>query len=106
MLWEGAVKYDIGEQLQGTGKVLLQEGRIHDCLLLVGEGVKVASHILHTVEDVPGTAFLGTLEEHVLHEMRPASLLGALVARAGINGISTIGHSRGRRGVYDTQSVG
>ena len=106
MLREGAVEDDVGEQFECACKVLLQEGRVHHRLLLVGEGVKVAPDILHAVEYVPGAASRGTLEQHVLHEVGQPGLVGLLVTRACINGITAIDHRRGRWGMDDAQTVG
>ena len=105
LLREGAVEDDVGEQLQGTREILLQEGRVHHRLLLVGEGIEVAPHILHAVQYVPRAALRGTLEQHVLHEMGQARLVGLLVASAGIDGIAAVDHRCGRRGVDDAQAV-
>ena len=106
VLGKGAVEDDVGEQLEGTRKVLLQECRVHHRLLLIGIGIEVATHILHAVQDVPGTALCRTLEEHMLHEMSETCLVGLLLARTCIDGVATVGYLGGRRCVYDAQTIG
>ena len=106
VLGVGAVEDNVSEQFEGARKILLQEGRVDDRLLLVGIGIEVATDILHAVEYVPSATLCGALEEHVLDEVGQTSLVGLLVARAAIDGIATIDHRSGRRVVYDAQTIG
>ena len=102
----GAAEDDVGEQLQCSCKVLLEECRVDDRLLLIGEGIEVAPYILHAVEDVPCPSPCGALEEHVLHKVCQPILLGAFVACASIDGISAVDYRCGRGVVYDAQPIG
>ena len=99
-------KISSDQQLEGAGKVLDGEGTVDHRLFLVGIGVEVAAHVLHAVQDVPRLALAGTLEDEVLHEVRHARLVFALVARAGIHGKAAIGHPRSERLMDDAQPVG
>ena len=105
-LGKGRVEHDVGQQLEGAGEMLHQEGRIDHRLLLVGIGVQVAAHVLHAVQDVPRPALLRSLEDEVLHKVGHALLLFAFVARAGIDSKSTISHPRAQGLVDDAQAVG
>ena len=75
-------------------------------LFLVGIGIEVSAHVLHTVQDVPGLALAGAFEEKVLHKVCHARLVLAFVACAGIDGKTAIGHPRGQGLVDDAQPVG
>ena len=94
MLREGAVKNDVGKELQGSCKIFLQEGRVDHRLLFIGKGIEVSSHVLHTIKDVPSTTFGGTLEEHVLYKMGKSCLMRSLVTCTHIDGIPAIDHRR------------
>ena len=91
-LRKGGVEHNVGQQLEGTGKVFGEEGGVDDGFLLVGIGIEVAAHVLHAVQYVPGFAFLRSLEYQMLYEMGHSLLVFALVARAGIYGKTTISH--------------
>ena len=106
VLGEGAMKDDVGKQLQGTCEIFLQKSRVHHGLLLIGVGIKVTAHVLHTIEDVPGAAFGSAFKEHVLYEVSETSLVGQLVASTSIDGIAAISHRGGRWSVYDAQAIG
>ena len=52
-LWIDRVEHDVGEQVYRPVGMFVQHGGIEHGVFLVGEGVEVASHALHTVEYVP-----------------------------------------------------
>ena len=104
-LREGALEHYVGEQLGSPAEMLTHEGGIDHGLFLVGKGVKVAPHCLHAVQDVPGTAVTGALEEQVLQVMGHAALLFLLIARAAIYHKATVGHRGGTGTVQDAKAA-
>lgn len=72
--------------------MLGQESRVNHRLFLVGVGVKVSAHILHTVQDMPCLTLGGTFKYKVLHKMRHTLLVFKLIARTRIYSKTTISH--------------
>ena len=48
-----AVKHNVRQYVDGSGNVFFQNSHMIDRIFLVGKGVKVATHALQTVDDVP-----------------------------------------------------
>ena len=96
---------DVGKQIHGSCDVLLQDGGVIHCALLVGVGIQVAAHALQAVENVPGFSALGALEGDVLAEVSQAFLARLLVAGTGIYLIAAIHHLAIRWQVDDAESI-
>ena len=77
---EERVHYDVAEDLDGQGKVLVEDLQVEGGVLLGGEGVHVAADGVHLGRDVLGRAGAGPLEDHVLDEVADSRLRGGLVA--------------------------
>ena len=96
----GAVKDDVGEQVYGAVDVLLQYGGVIHRLLLVGEGVEVATHALQVAQYLHRAAALRALESDMLAEVRHALLASEFfVACAGTHSVAAIHHGLGGRQV-------
>ena len=65
------------------GQVLGQQADVERGVLLGGEGVEVAPHLVDRFGDGRRGALGGALEQQVLEEVRRTGLLGLLVTRAG-----------------------
>ena len=61
-LRESGVEYNIRQKFKCTAEMLGQESRVNHRLFLIGVGVEVSAHILHTVQDVPCLTLGGTFE--------------------------------------------
>lgn len=85
--------------------MFFQKGAVDHGLFLVGISVQIASHILHPVQDMPGFAFVCSLENEVFHKMGHTLLVRQLVACAGINGITAVSYIRRAGGMNDAKSV-
>ena len=102
----GAVEHDVGEQVDGAVDVLLQYGSVIHRLLLVGEGVEVATHALQMFQNLHRAAALRALESDMLAEVRHSLLASELlVACAGAYSVATVYHGLSRRKVDYAQSV-
>ena len=67
---------DVGEEVEAALVVLLEEGGLYAGLLLGGEGVEVAAHVVEAAQDVVGLAALCAFEDGVLHEVGEAVFVG------------------------------
>ena len=74
----------IAEQVQRQLQIFVQGFRVIAGLLLGGEGVQDAAHVVHGGGKLQGIAGGRALEQHVLQQMRNAPLLGCLPGGAGI----------------------
>ena len=100
------MKDDVGEQVYGAVDVLLQYGGVIHRLLLVGEGVEVATHALQVAQYLHRAAALRALESDMLAEVRHALLASEFfVACAGTHSVAAIHHGLGGRQVDYAQSV-
>ena len=78
------VAQHVDEYVQGPVAVLARAADVVARVLLRGERVELAAHLVDLHGEIAcGRPALGPLEEHVLGEMRDASIRGVLVARAG-----------------------
>ena len=82
LLWISGVEDNVGEEVYGSGDVLLQDGGIVYRTLLVGISIEVAAHALQAVEDMPSLASLGTLKGNVLAEVSTEEILKATCENA------------------------
>ena len=105
LLWISGVEDNVGEEIHGSGYVLLQDGGIVYRALLVGVGIEVAAHALQAVEDMPSLASLGTLEGNVLAEVGQSLFARQLVAGASVYLIAALHHLAIRRQVDDAESI-
>ena len=79
----GRSEQHLGQQLEGSLGVLVEEAGVEVGRLLAGGGVHRRPQPVEDLGDLDRRVVLGALEEHVLEEMRDARLRGRLVARAG-----------------------
>ena len=86
--------------------MLMGEDRVEHGALLGGIGVQFATHPFHAVEDVPGTAVFGALEDGVLHKVGQAMMAVTFVTAAGVHGKAAPGHLVGGNDVDHSQAVG
>jgi hypothetical protein len=73
--------HDVGQDVEAQRHVLGQEADVERGVLLGGEGVEVASHLVHRLGDGGGRPVVGPLEQEVLEEVGSAGQLAVLVAR-------------------------
>ncbi len=73
---------EIGHDVEGDGKMFVQHLHVEADLLLGGEGVQHAADGIHLAGDGFGGAALGTLEDHVLHEVGKAVFVRSFAAGA------------------------
>ena len=100
------MKHDVGEQVGGTCKVLLQHSAIIHRLLLGSISIKVAAHALQPVGYVAGAAPRGALKRHVFYKVCHAAVGLGLMARAGTHHIAAVEHGRRAVFIYHPQSAG
>ena len=81
----GAGEGYVEEQVDGSADVPLQASAVIDRLLFACEGIEFSAHTFHAGDDLTCRASPGSLERHVLCEMRHAALLRQFVACAGID---------------------
>ena len=73
----------VREDVEGFGKMFIQDAGIEADHFLGGEGVEHAADAVHFAGDIFRGAPRGSLEDHVLDEMRNAVDAGRLAARTG-----------------------
>ena len=76
---------DVGEEVEATFVMLLEEGGLYAGLFLGGEGVEVAAHIVEAAQDMVGLAVLRAFEDGMLHKVGEAVLVGLLITGAGLH---------------------
>ena len=103
---ESGAEGDVGEEVDGSLVMLLQKRGLDAGLLLGGEGVEVAAHIVQTTQDMVGFAVLGAFENGVLHKVGEAVLMGLLVAGAGFHHQDEMGDLALFLSVYQSNAVG
>ena len=96
----------IGKEFEGAGGVLHGECGVDEGLLLCGVCIELAADGLETADDMPAAAAGCALEEHVLHEMSHALLIGQLIASAGIDRHAAIGNRHPLRHMEQAEAVG
>ena len=80
---EARVAEHVDEHVEGDRPVLARAAHVVARVLLAGERVELAADAVDLVSDVArGGAVLGSLEEHVLGEVRDPARVRGLVARA------------------------
>ena len=73
---------DVGEDVERQRQVLVEDLDVVAGVFLGGESVELAADRIDGLGDVLGAAAGGALEQHVLHEVGDAALLGRLVPRS------------------------
>ena len=81
---EDGMKNEIGEDIHGERKMLIENFDVEADAFLRREGVHVAADGIDLAGDVFGGARLRALEHHVLDEVGDAVPFGIFVARAGL----------------------
>ena len=84
-----------------SDEVLGEEPDVEGRVLLRGEGVAVAAHLVELLGDGRGGAPLGALEEEVLQEVRRPGELAGLVTRAGADPVGDRHRADIRHGLGD-----
>jgi hypothetical protein len=74
--------HDVGEDVQSQGEVLGQQPDVKGRVLLGGEGVEVAAHLVDRLGDGRRRPLRGPLEQEVLEEVGGAGVSESLVTRA------------------------
>ena len=100
-----AVENDICKKLCRTHEMFFQKSRVDHGFLLVGIGVKVASHILHAVQNMPCLAVGSTFEQKMLYKVGYSLFVFLFIACAGIYGISAVDNICRAGRVYYSQSI-
>ncbi len=78
-------KNEIGDDVKGDGKMVVEDFGVEADLLFRGEGVEHAADGIHFAGDRFGRAVLGAFEHHVLDEMGEAVFFRDFAARAIAN---------------------
>ena len=81
---EDGMKNEIGEDIHGERKMLVENFDVEADAFLRREGVHIAADGIDLAGDGFGGARLRALEHHVLDEVRDAVPFGIFVARAGL----------------------
>ena len=76
---------DVGQDVDGKRHVVAEHAGVERRRLDAGGGVDLAADILDFRGDLPGAAPLGSLERHVLEQMRDAVLVVGFVAGARLD---------------------
>ena len=101
------MEHDVGEQVSRPPDVTFQDSSIEHSILLVGEGVEVASHTFQSVEDMPCSPPCRTFKGGMLTEVCQSFLHAtALMTSAGSDAVAAIDHLRERGQVDDAQAIG
>ena len=98
--------HEVGQQVDGAGQMLMGEHRVEHRAFLGGIGIELSADTLHAVEDVPGAAMSGSLEDGVFDEVSQAKLALALVTAARVDGQAAPGCLGGGADVDHAQAVG
>jgi len=77
------IGHDRAEDVESEAQVLGEQPYVEGRVLLRGEGVHVAAHLVDRLGDLGRAPGRCALEEKVLHEVRRSGALVVLVARAG-----------------------
>jgi len=98
-------EHDVAEHVDGLSQMLACGGSMIDGVLLVGEGIELATYALEGVQNLYGGATASPLERHVLTEVGQALLALLLVARAASDGYAAEDDGRRRGQQNDAQPV-
>jgi len=82
---ETRVETEIADDVEGDGKILVENFGVETDLLFGGEGVEHAADGIHFAGDGFGGAALRAFEDHVFDEMGEAIFLGNFAARTVAN---------------------
>src|SRR5262249_430974 len=82
---EARTEAEVADDVEGDGKVLIENFGVETDLLFGGEGVEHAADGIHFARDGFGGAVLGAFEDHVLDEVSEAIFLRKLGAGGGGN---------------------
>ena len=81
---ENGMKYEIGEDVEGERKMLIEDFDVEADAFLRRERIHIAADGIDLARNVFGGARFRALEHHVLDKMRNAIPFGIFVARAGL----------------------
>ena len=95
------VPHDVAQDVEAERQVLGQQADVEGRVLLGGEGVAVAAHLVELLGDGRGGAPLGALEQQVLEEVRRPGQLVGLVTRAGTDPVADGDRADIRHGLGD-----
>lgn len=84
-LLEARVGEDVADDVEGQRHILFQDAGMESGLLAAGIGIEYTAHRFDLFGDVAGAAGGGTLEGHMLQEMRDAHLRRGFIAAAGVD---------------------
>ena len=79
------VQQDVRDHIKPQRHVIFQHTRVKCCHLAAGIGVDIAAHVLDAFGDLQRTACLGSLECHMLKEMRDPVLFDPFVPATGLH---------------------
>src|SRR5271155_393193 len=79
------IEDEVAEDIHGDREMLVQNLDVEANALLGGKGVHVSTDGVDLSRNVLGGSMLGSLENHVLDEMRDAIPLRILIARSGLD---------------------
>ena len=79
LLREGRIQQEVAQQIDGPREMLVEHLHVIAGVLLRGERVELSAYGVDLLRDGLGRARRGPLEEHVLHEVRDACPVRALV---------------------------
>ena len=88
------MKHDVAEHIDSFLYMLGLDGTIEDGVLFVREGIQLTANALNGIDNLNGTATLGTLERQMLAEMGQSLLAWLLMACAGFDGDAAVHNLR------------
>ena len=106
LLWIGTAQGKVEQKVDGTSHMLFRRSAIIDRFLFARIGIQFSAHIFHTGDNLSGRTVQGSLERHMLREMRHAALALQFVACAGPDGNAHIDSIRLPGSADDAQALG
>ena len=85
LLIEDGPKRQIGKNIHRKPEILVDHLGIKAGAFLAGKGVQLAAHHVHFFSDLPGSAVLCSLEDHVLDKVAQAVFFGQFVDAAHLD---------------------
>ena len=90
VLWIDTMKNDVRQQIYSTVEIGTEHSGIIYRLLLICESIQVTAHTFQTIGNMHGLTAFGTLEAHMLDEMRHSRVVQILVTGTCTNHITAI----------------
>ena len=81
---EGRVQEHVGKNVDRQRNVTVDDFGVVAGRFFIGESVEIAADAVHRLGDGAGRSAFGTLEEHVLDEVRDAALFGTFRGRTDV----------------------